>query len=118
MRVKSPRRQRHNKILKLAKGYRMTKRKLYRVAHEAVMHAGQYAFAGRRIRRRDLRRLWIVRINAALTRFGVSYSKFINVLNIKKIALDRKILSELAANEPKAFDAVMKAAGFSTKTSK
>lgn len=118
MRVKSPRRQRHNKILKLAKGYRMTKRRLYKVAHEAVMHAGQYAFAGRHLRRRELRRLWIIRINAALSRFGVSYSKFIAALNNNKIGLDRKILSELATNEPAAFDAVVKAAGFNTKTSK
>jgi large subunit ribosomal protein L20 len=118
MRVKSPRRQRHNKILKLAKGYRMTKHRLYKVAHEAVIHAGQYAFAGRRLRRRDLRRLWIIRINAALAQFGVSYSRFIAALNSKKIQLDRKILSELATNEPQAFAAVMKAAGFNTKTSK
>lgn len=111
MHVKSPRRARHNKILKLAKGYRMTKHRLYKVAHEAVIHAGQYAFAGRHIRRRDLRRLWIIRINAALNQFGISYSKFISVLKSKNILLDRKILSEFATNEPKAFEAVIKAAG-------
>ena len=72
MRVKSPRRQRHNKVLKLAKGYRMTKHRLYKVAREAVVHAGQYAFAGRKLRRRDLRRTWIIRINAGLRALGVT----------------------------------------------
>jgi large subunit ribosomal protein L20 len=112
MHVKSPRRQRHNKILKLARGYRMTKHRLYKVAHEAVIHAGQYAFAGRRLRRRDLRSLWIVRINAALDSFDVSYSRFISALKKAKIQLDRKVLSELATNQPKVFEAVVKAAGF------
>lgn len=96
----------------------MTKSRLYRVAHEAVMHAGQYAFGGRRKRRRDFRRLWIVRINAALSIAGVRYSDFIAGLKKSQIQLDRKILSELATNYPKAFSQVVKAAGFSTKTSK
>ncbi len=111
MRVKSPRRARHNKILKLAKGYRMTKHRLYKVSHEAVIHAGQYAFAGRHLRRRDLRRLWIVRINAALEKYGISYSKFIAALKTSKIQLDRKILSELATHQSQSFAAVVKATG-------
>jgi large subunit ribosomal protein L20 len=112
MHVKSPRRQRHNKILKLARGYRMTKHRLYKVAHEAVVHAGQYAFAGRRLRRRDFRALWIVRINAALDSFDVSYSRFISALKKTKIQLDRKILSELATNQPEVFKTIVKTAGF------
>ena len=83
MRVKSPRRQRHNKVLKLAKGYRMTRHRLYKVAREATIHAGQYAFAGRHLRRRDLRATWIIRLNAALRSLGVTYSKFIPVWTAK-----------------------------------
>jgi large subunit ribosomal protein L20 len=112
MRIKSPRRQRHNKILQLAKGYRMTKHRLYKVAHEAVIHAGQYAFAGRKLKKRDLRSLWIVRINAALEGFGISYSAFIGALKKTHIELDRKILSELATNQPKVFKQIVKSAGF------
>ncbi len=112
MRVKSPRRQRHNKILNQAKGYRMTKNRLYKVAHEAVVHAGQYAFAGRHLRRRDLRGLWIVRLNAALRELGISYSKFIPALKKANIQLDRKILADLAVRQPTVFAQVVKTAGF------
>src|SRR3990167_9469205 len=112
MRVKSPRLRRHKKLLRLAKGYRMTKHRLFKVAHEAVLHAGQYAFAGRRLRRRDLRRTWILRIEAALLTFSVKYSRFIAALKTKNIQLDRKILADLAARQPEAFKAVVKAAGF------
>jgi large subunit ribosomal protein L20 len=115
MRVKSPRRQRHNKVLNLAKGYRMTKNRLYKVAHEAVTHAGQYAFAGRKIRRRDFRVLWISRINAALKNMGVRYGDFINSAKKSSILLDRKILSELATNQPGVFAKIVKAAGFTVK---
>ncbi len=115
MRVKSPRRQRHNQVLALAKGYRMSRHRWYRVAHEAVIHAGQYAFAGRKIRRRDLRLLWISRINAALKNQGVRYSNFIAAAKTKSIQLDRKILSDLATNQPNVFDKVVKAAGFNSK---
>lgn len=115
MRVKSPRRQRHNKVLALAKGYRMTKHRLYKVAREAVVHAGQYAFAGRRIRRRDFRVLWINRINAALKNMGIRYSDFINSAKKSSILLDRKILSELATSQPDVFAKVVKAAGFTQK---
>jgi large subunit ribosomal protein L20 len=112
MRVKSPRRQRHNKILKLARGYRMTKHRLYKVAHEAVNHAGQYAFAGRKLKKRDLRALWIVRINGALAEMGIKYSAFISQLKKSNIALDRKILSDLVSSDPKTFAEVVKSAGF------
>jgi large subunit ribosomal protein L20 len=115
MRVKSPRRQRHNSVLALAKGYRMTKHRLYKVAREAVVHAGQYAFAGRHIRRRDIRILWINRINASLRNMGVRYSEFINAAKKSSILLDRKILSELSSNQPNVFAEIVKATGLFTK---
>lgn len=107
MRVKSPRRQRHNKILQLAKGYRMTRHRLYKVAHEATTHAGQYVFAGRKLRKRDLRRTWITRLNAALRELGLTYSKFIANLKKAELNLDRKILSELATNQPAVFKQIV-----------
>lgn len=99
------RRARHKKVLAANKGYRLTKSKLYKVAHEAFLHAGQYAFIGRKRRKRDLRRLWIVRLKASLfaQKKPVSYSRFINLMKIKNIALNRKVLSELAIKNPKAF---------------
>lgn len=108
MRVTSPRLQRHKKLLKLASGYRMTKNRLYKVAKEAVLHAGQYAFAGRHLRRRDMRSVWIMRINAALKGLGISYSKFIDATKKKDIQIDRKILAELAVNQPKVFAEIVK----------
>jgi len=92
--------QKHLKVLKLAKGYRMTRHRLYKVANEAVLHSGEYAFAGRKHRKRQMRRLWIVRINAALKPFAMKYSTFIHLLKKQKIALDRKILSLIAQDEP------------------
>lgn len=112
MRVKSPRRQRHNKVLSQTKGFRMTKNRLYKVAHEASRHAGQYAFAGRKIRRRDLRTTWITRINAALSALDIKYSRFIAALSKSNINIDRKILSDLATNHPESFKQVVKTAGF------
>lgn len=92
--------QKHKKVLKLAKGYRMTRSRLYKVANEAVLHAGEYAFAGRKHRKRQMRRLWIVRINAALQPYEIKYSHFIHLLKKQKIALDRKILSLMAQDQP------------------
>ena len=97
----------HHKVLKAAKGYRMTKHRLYRVAHEARLHAGQYAFAGRKNRKRDLRKLWIVRLNAAVREHGLTYGRFINLLKKAKIILNRKILAELAVNQPEVFKVVV-----------
>ena len=111
MRVKSPRKAQHQKILKLARGYRMTKSRLFKVANEAVLHAGQYAFASRRLRRRDLRHTWITRINSGLTPLGVKYSVFISALKKSNIELDRKILSELATSQPEAFKEVVRSSG-------
>ena len=107
MRVKSPRRQRHNKVLRLARGYRMTKHRLYRVAREATIHAGQYAFAGRHLRRRDLRSLWIVRLNAAVRSLGLTYSKFISNLKKANIQIDRKILADLAVRQPEVLKQIV-----------
>ena len=84
----------------MAKGYWMTRHKQFGKAKEAVLHAGEYAFKGRKLRKRDFRALWIIRINAALREMGLTYSKFINQLKLKKVEVDRKILSELATNYP------------------
>ncbi|MFA5828193.1 MAG: 50S ribosomal protein L20 [Candidatus Shapirobacteria bacterium] len=97
----------HKKILQQAKGFWMTRHKRFKVAKEAVMHAGQYAYEGRRIRKRDIRQIWIVRINAALKPFEISYSKFIKSLKDKKVDLNRKVLSDLATNNSDAFKAIV-----------
>ena len=109
MRVKTgtTRRKRHKKILALTKGYRMSKNRLYKVAHEAMLHAGQYAFAGRKRRKRDFRRLWIQRINAALSQYGIKYSQFINLSKKANVTLDRKMLAHLAVTDANAFKAVV-----------
>lgn len=99
---------RHKKILKAAKGYRLTRSKLYKRAHEAVLRAGEHAFTGRKLKKRDKRKLWIIRLNAALKSRGLSYSRFINSLSKANVQLDRKVLSELAVKDPKAFDEVVK----------
>ncbi len=108
MRVKTGtvRRDAHKKILKRAKGYWMTRSKRYKVASEAVLHAGQYAFNGRRIRRRDIRKVWIVSIHAALRPFSTSYSIFIKKLKDNKVELNRKMLSEIAIHDPATFKSI------------
>lgn len=100
-------RQKHKKILKAAKGYRGTRSKLFRPAHEAYLHAGEYAFAGRKLKKRDFRRLWIQKINAALKPFDISYSHFIKKLNDSKIELDRKVLAEIALDDPETFKKIV-----------
>jgi len=109
MRVKTgfTRRRAHKKTLTANKGYRMSKHRLYKVAREAELHAGQYAYAGRRLRKRDFRRLWIIRLKAALNAEGVKYSQFIHDLKLAKIELDRKILAEIALNHPGVFKAIV-----------
>jgi large subunit ribosomal protein L20 len=97
------RRAKRKKLLARAKGFYQTKSKLYRAAKEAVDTALKYAFVGRRNRKRDFRRLWIVRINAAAREHGLSYSQFIKGLDAAGVTLDRKMLAELAAREPQAF---------------
>jgi large subunit ribosomal protein L20 len=109
MRVKTgfSRRRHHKKILKATRGYYGTRSKLYRKASEAFLHAGQYAFAGRKDRQGQCRRLWIERINAALTPWAVKYSVFMGRLKKAQIVLDRKILADLALHEPTAFKALV-----------
>jgi len=94
---------RHKKILKLAKGYRGSRSKLYRPAHEQVMKALSYAYAHRRKRKGDFRKLWIARINAASRINGMSYSRFINGLKNAGIVINRKILADMAVNDMSAF---------------
>jgi large subunit ribosomal protein L20 len=96
-------RQRHKKILKLAKGFRGTRSKLFKVANQAVMKSLKYAYRDRRNKKRELRRLWIARINAAARQHGLSYSRFINGVQKAGINLNRKYLADLAAREPQAF---------------
>lgn len=110
MRVKSPRHQRHKKILEQAKGFRDARRKRYKVAKEAVLHAGQYAYIGRKLRKRDLRSLWIIRLNAAAREQGLSYSRFISSLKKANIELDRKILSDIAIEDPATFGKIVEKA--------
>ncbi|MDD3647103.1 MAG: 50S ribosomal protein L20 [Candidatus Dojkabacteria bacterium] len=100
----------HKKILKAAKGYRLTYSKLYRRAKEALLHAGQYSYDHRKKRGNDFRKLWIKRINGALTEHGIKYNIFINSLKKKKIEIDRKMLSELAINEPEVFAEIVEKA--------
>jgi len=109
MRVKTGtvRRAAHKKILKAAKGFWMTRHKRFKVANEAVMHAGQYAFVGRRLRRRDIRQLWITRLNAALKPFEIKYSAFINMMKGKNVELNRKMLSEIAINDNATFKSIV-----------
>lgn len=106
-----PRRyQRHKKILKLNKGYYGTKSKLFRRANEQYLKSQWYAYRDRRNRKRDLRRLWIARINAAARQNGTTYSRLIHGLKQTQINLNRKMLADLAVREPEAFTAIVKKA--------
>ena len=96
-------RARHKKVLALAKGYRGRRKNVYRVAKQAVMKAGQYAYRDRRQRKRQFRQLWIARINAGARQNGLSYSKFMNGLKRAAIELDRKVLADLAVFDKAAF---------------
>ena len=97
----------HKKILALAKGYRGRRKNVYRVAKQAVMKAGQYAYRDRRTRKRVFRALWIARINAGARSHGVTYSRFIAGLKKLSIDLDRKVLSDMAINDPAAFGSIV-----------
>jgi len=101
-------RAKHKKILKLAKGMQHNRTRSYRLAKQAVIRALQYAYRDRRNKKRDLRGLWITRINAAAREHGVTYGKFIANLKAANVELDRKVLAELAVNEPKAFEQIVK----------
>ena len=104
------RRKRHKKVLKRTKGFRMTKGRLYKVSKEADLHAGQYAYIGRKRKKREFRKLWIQRINAALSPLDLKYSQFIKALHDKKIQLDRQTLSFLALEKPIVFEKIVKKA--------
>ncbi|MFO7888031.1 MAG: 50S ribosomal protein L20 [Eubacteriales bacterium] len=93
----------HKKVLKLAKGYYGAKSNQFKMANQAVMKSLSYAYTGRKLRKRDLRRLWITRINAAARIHGMSYSRFINALKKNDIEINRKMLSEMAVNDPEGF---------------
>ena len=109
MRVKTGfvRRHKHKKILNQAKGFLMTRHKRFKVAKEAVMHSGQYAHKGRRIRLRDMRKLWIVRLNAALSQFNLKYSVFIAKLKQAKVELNRKVLADISVTDPATFKSII-----------
>ena len=101
---------RHKKILRQAKGYYGNRSKIYRVANQAVMRSLQYAYAHRKLRKRDFRKLWIARINAACRMNDMSYSRFINGLNKAGIEINRKVLADLAITDPKAFSDLVEVA--------
>ena len=96
-------RKNHKKVLKLAKGYYGAKSKLFRTANESVLRALRNAYVGRRLKKRDYRRLWIARINAATRINGLSYSRFMNGIKLAGVDINRKMLSEIAINDPQAF---------------
>jgi large subunit ribosomal protein L20 len=98
---------RHKKILALAKGFRGRRKNVFRIAKQAVMKAGQYAYRDRRNRKRVFRRLWIARINAASRELGVTYSKFMAGLKKAQIDIDRKVLADMAVNDPAAFGSIV-----------
>ncbi len=103
-------RKHHKKVLKLAKGYRGGKSKLYRTANQAVMKSMTYAYVGRKLKKRDFRRLWITRISAACKMNGINYSKFMNGLKKANVEINRKMLSEIAINDAAAFTKLVETA--------
>ena len=103
-------RARHKKVIAAAKGYRGRRGNVYRVAKQAVMKAAQYAYRDRRNRKRDFRRLWITRINAAARECGLTYSQFINGMNKAGVALDRKVLADIAVHDKAAFASLVERA--------
>jgi large subunit ribosomal protein L20 len=112
----SKRRERRKKLLGLAKGYFLNKGKLYRAAKEAVDRAGNFAYVGRKRKKRDFRRLWIIRINAAARQHELSYSQFIAGLKRAGVELDRKSLADIAARDPQAFARLVESAKAAPRT--
>ena len=108
-------RKNHKKVLKLAKGYYGGKSRLFKTANESVIRALRNGYVGRRLKKRDFRRLWIARINAASRMNGLSYSRFMNGLKLAGIDMNRKMLSEIAINDPKAFADLVELAKSSIK---
>jgi len=103
-------RKRRNKVLKLAKGYWGSKSKHFKMAKEAVMKSGNYAFRDRRAKKRDFRKLWITRISAAVKPYGINYSRFMNGLKKAGVDMNRKMLSEMAIHDPAAFGTLVETA--------
>lgn len=101
---------RHKKLLQMVEGHRGTRRSLFRPAHESAMHAMAYMYRDRRTRKRDMRRLWITRINAAARMHGVTYSKLMHAIHLANIEVDRKILAEMAVHDEAAFTALLNTA--------
>ena len=97
----------HKKIFQASKGYRMTKRRLIRVATQAYLHAGEHAYTGRKNRKRDFRQLWITRISEASKQNGLSYSAFISKMKAANIELDRKVLANLVTDHPEVFEEIV-----------
>lgn len=110
MRVKrgTVRHRKHKKVIKLAKGYRGRRKSVFKLAKQAVIKAGQYAYRDRRVKKREFRSVWIIKINARLSDFDINYSKFIDLLKKKNITINRKILADLAENEPAIFESIVK----------
>ncbi len=100
-------RARHKNVLALAKGFRGRRKNVFRIAKQAVMKAGQYAYRDRRTRKRVFRQLWIARINAASRELGLSYSKFMAGMKLASIEIDRKVLADMAVNDPAAFGSIV-----------
>ncbi len=103
-------RHRHKKVLKLTKGHRATSHSLYKRAHESMLHALSYAYRHRKTRKREMRKLWIARINAAARENGMTYSKFMHGLSLANVAIDRKMLADMAVREPAAFTQLVEVA--------
>ncbi len=105
-----PAHKKHKKILQMAEGHRGTRKRLFRPAHESVMRSMAYMYRDRKNRKRDMRALWITRINAAARMYGVSYSNLMHAIHVANIQVDRKILAEMAVNDEAAFGALVKQA--------
>ncbi len=101
-------RRKHKKTLKLAKGYWMSRHKQFKKAEEAVLHAGEYAYMGRKLKKRNFKTLWIVRLNAAMRTLGMTYKTLATALKSKNVGLDRKVLSQIAIDYPKTFEQIVK----------
>lgn len=106
-RVKSTASRKHRKILKKAKGFRQARRIRIQVAKEALLHAGAYAYHGRKLKKRNLRSLWIVRLNAACRNLGTTYSRLTQMLKLNKIELDRKVLADIAVSDQETFKKIV-----------
>jgi len=111
-RAKSPSARKHRKIKSEARGFKHARRKRVKNAKEALLHAGQYAYIGRKLRKRDIKKLWIMRLNAAARQNGLTYNSLIDGLKKAKIEINRKHLSQIAISDAKAFKQILKTAGF------